>query len=144
MTRTAAMLVLFASMILATSALAQPPAEWSLEQNVPEPFCNEEGSAGTVIQFGVAELSRVTIEVLDASMTSVVRVLVDGYLAPGMHTVAWDGLDSLGERVPEGAYPYRMTAIRDQVVFMDVKVAHVSCSTPASPDEWGAIKALFR
>ena len=134
---------------LGGSALAQVPPvpDWSLSQNAPEPFCNLEGAGGTAIQFGVAEHARVTLDVWDASMASVVRVLLDGVLAPGSHMVAWDGHDSLGVPVPDGTYPYRMTATDDggtEVLFQDTKVAHMSCATSAVGETWTVIKAVYR
>jgi hypothetical protein len=127
-------------------ALAQTP-EWSLSQNAPEPFCNDEGGGGTAIQFTVLVQAHVSIEVWDAGMTSVVRSLVDGFLEAGVHMVVWDGRDSLGVRVPNGEYPYRMTATdagETGVLFDDAKVAHVQCDTPVSGETWSAIKALYR
>ena len=39
------------------------------------------------------------------------RVLVSaGRQDAGLHTIAWDGRDALGRRVPSGIYYYRLTA----------------------------------
>lgn len=119
----------------------------SLEQNVPDPFCNTHGGDGTNIQFALASDARVTMQVWDAGMVAVVRTLIDGQNLPaGAHMVRWDGLDTLGAVLPAGPYPYRLTAAdRDgSILFEDTKVAHVDCTTLLRPTPWSRIKALYR
>jgi hypothetical protein len=37
-----------------------------------------------------------------------VRVVADGWFAPGTHTVMWDGVDSQGRPSSTGLYFYRL------------------------------------
>jgi len=60
------------------------------------------------LQLG-ADASKVSVSIQDASGT-VVRVLDAGALAAGTQTVAWDGKNTSGNRVPAGSYTVAVTA----------------------------------
>jgi len=80
------------------------PDVFSLKQNYPNPF-----SPATTIEYGVAETSGVTIRIFDV-LGREVRTLVDQTVAPGQHSVQWDGTDANGRRLPSGLYLYQMEA----------------------------------
>jgi len=147
MVRLGVLVVLVALLLLGGSALAQIP-DWSLGQNAPEPFCDDEGGGGTTIRFTLQTQARVAMNVWDADMTFVVRSLIEGELKnPGVYMIAWDGHDQAGVRVPDGAYPYTLIATNEgggEILFQDTKVAHVQCDTPVAVTTWGVIKALYR
>ena len=127
-------------------ALAQPP-EWSLAQNVPDPFCNVVGDGSTTIAFAVETQAHVLLEVLDTDGVSAVRTLVDGILAAGLHSVIWDGTDSLGVPVPNSSYAYMMTATEEggtEILFRDTRTAHLNCANPTDPETWGHFKSRYR
>lgn len=87
----------------AASAVPGVTAAPRLAQNQPNPF-----NPATEIAFsvGVGD-GATTLEVFDAAGRRV-RGLVSGVLAAGDHTVAWDGTDDGGRRVPSGLYLYRL------------------------------------
>ena len=57
----------------------------------------------TRLAFALAQVSAVRVEVLDLSGRRVRRVF-EGSLAPGPHSVVWDGLDDAGRPLPPGVY----------------------------------------
>ena len=73
------------------------PEAYILKQNYPNPFNPE-----TRISFGIPESGLVQVVVYDA-LGRQIRVLVDGALHAGMHTVVFDARD-----LPSGVYFYRM------------------------------------
>jgi hypothetical protein len=86
--------------LLATTA---PRITTFLGQNRPNPF-----NPTTTIEFGLAERSRVTLEIYDAAGRFVGR-LVDGEREAGVHRETWDGAAGNGSRVTSGIYFYRLT-----------------------------------
>ncbi len=139
--------VLATILLLACSALAQPPGEFVLHQNEPDPFCLEVFPNGTAIRFELPQNAHVRLEVSSPDTTSVVRTLIDGNLITGYHEVIWDGRDTLGEVVEDGAYPYTMTAAEapgGPVLYEETLVATVSCGSPVDEITWGCIKAVYR
>ena len=58
---------------------------------------------------GVA--TRVTIEVLGDNGEVVRRIQSESAGTVGAHQVQWDGLDEDGDRLPEGVYQFRVTAV---------------------------------
>jgi hypothetical protein len=85
----------------------EPPARgyrWALGQNTPNPCIT-----GTDIGYEIARPSPVRIKVYNA-LGQVVRVVADGPMEPGQHTVHWDGRNALGERVTSGVYFYKIEA----------------------------------
>jgi len=63
---------------------AEVPEEFGLSQNYPNPF-----NPSTRLTLSVPGLERVTVEVYDLLGRRVAQ-LVDGVLAPGLHTVEWN------------------------------------------------------
>lgn len=80
------------------------PQEYSLNQNMPNPF-----NPSTTINYQIPEAGRVQI-VLYNVLGQEVRTLVSQNLEAGFHNVVWDGNDDFGRRVASGLYVYRMTA----------------------------------
>jgi hypothetical protein len=139
-TRLALLLVL----LLAGPALAQPPA-WSLQQNSPDPFCGS--TAPTIIQFSMGQSARVVLEVWNEDMSVVVRTLIDADLVAGSHQVVWDGRDDASMPLPDGTYPYVLTAMQtggSDILFQDTRDAHISCAVAAESRSWSALKATYR
>ena len=128
---------------MAAGAAAQilpPPPSWALNQNTPDPFCGT-----TVIEFGLAQNAHAQLAVWNDDQTAIVRQLVDGMLAAGLYTVAWDGLDDQGADVPDGQYPYRLVAQVDGATAFDsTLVLHVQCNVAAGERTWGALKGSYR
>jgi hypothetical protein len=83
-----------------------PPARYSLEQNYPNPF-----NAGTVIDFSLHSRSHVTLTIYNL-LGRRVRVLFEGALPAGSHTVTWDGTDGDGSPVAGGVYFYELRTER--------------------------------
>jgi len=80
------------------------PMEFSLSQNVPNPF-----NPVTTIRFALPEAGHVTLAVYDIN-GRLVRNLAAGRLEAGQHSVVWDGRDGTGRAVASGVYVYRLTA----------------------------------
>ncbi|GJM44109.1 MAG: hypothetical protein DHS20C21_09510 [Gemmatimonadota bacterium] len=74
-----------------------------LRQNSPNPF-----ATSTQIEFQLPQAADVKLAVYDAT-GRLVRDLANGRREAGAHQVAWDGRDSLGERVAAGVYFYRLS-----------------------------------
>ena len=75
-----------------------------LQQNAPNPF-----NGSTVISFQIpASMAGPTRLVVYNLTGQIVRVLTDGYLAPGAHVVGWDGKDGRGQEAASGVYIYRL------------------------------------
>jgi len=85
------------------------PMEFSLSQNVPNPF-----NPVTTIRFTLPEAGHVTLVVYDIN-GRLVRALVGQAFLPGRHEVTWDGRDSNGRPVASGVYVYRLTAAQGVV-----------------------------
>ncbi|MDM7916817.1 MAG: FlgD immunoglobulin-like domain containing protein [Candidatus Eisenbacteria bacterium] len=63
---------------------------------------------GTALRYELSEEGPVDVRILDVQ-GRVVRALVSGgIVAPGSHTVPWDGRNDSGQRVPSGVYFARM------------------------------------
>ncbi len=142
MNRTLLPLAVIVTLATAAGASAQvvpPPPSWSLQQNEPDPFCG-----ATAIRFGVAEAAHVQLAVWDAGMTAIARWLVDGQLAAGEFEVIWDGRDDQGGKLPDGEYPYRLTAMVGGVnAFEDASAAHLLCNVSVEPQTWGTLKSIY-
>jgi hypothetical protein len=85
----------------ATDAL---PAQFTLYSARPNPFTQR-----TAIRFGLPVASQVRLEVFDIQGRRV-RVLQDGVLPAGYHSVDWDSRDGSGAKVSPGTYFYRLRA----------------------------------
>jgi hypothetical protein len=86
------------------------PIAFSLHQNVPNPF-----NPRTTLRFSVPEASAVRLAVYDVN-GRMVRTLISGERAAGMHEVTWDGTDDVGRAVASGVYVYRLTTDADVAV----------------------------
>ncbi|MBI5060523.1 M6 family metalloprotease domain-containing protein [candidate division KSB1 bacterium] len=79
------------------------PAEYSLDQNFPNPF-----NASTQIRFGLPQAGLVNITVFDP-LGRRVAVLVDEQRAAGIHVLTWGGDDGNRRSLASGAYLLRLT-----------------------------------
>jgi hypothetical protein len=73
------------------------PIEYNLSNNYPNPF-----NPATNIEYSIPENTYVTIKIYN-SLGSLVKILVDGYRAPGIYSVEWEPKD-----IPSGVYYYRI------------------------------------
>ena len=109
--RWVAVTVLVAGLLGVPQARAQtvtPPEEdFRLEQNFPNPFTP--GVSPTIFTYRVDSEGHVRLIVYNL-LAQEVAVLVDQRQGPGLHRVAWDGLDRNGEPVPAGVYWYKLEA----------------------------------
>jgi len=78
------------------------PGRYLLAQNYPNPF-----NPSTNISFTLGTAGHVRLEVFN-TLGQRVRVLTNGQLQAGAHEVAWDARSDDGQRVPSGAYLYRI------------------------------------
>jgi len=87
------------------------PGDFVLKQNYPNPF-----NPSTTISFEVPAPSgqKVTLAIFNV-LGRRVRVLVNEKLAPGSHSIAWNGRDQSGKSVASGVYLYRLKAENYQV-----------------------------
>lgn len=142
------MLFLSAVLILAPGMnAAQPPGHFELLQNVPNPFCPSDIGGITDIRFALPQQSEVLLEVWNPDTTAVVRTLVQGALAAGYHSMAWDGSDDGGSDLVAGTYPYSLTAIdpdSGDTLFQNTLAATIDCTVASKTGTWGRIKAGFR
>lgn len=59
-------------------------------------------------RFGLAKAGRAGLEIYNV-LGQKVKVLTDGYLPAGNHTVKWNGCDESGRKVSSGIYVYRLS-----------------------------------
>jgi len=72
---------------------------------------NGDGNLDVVpVIYSLSEDALVTVEVLDESRAIVRTVLEEEPHATGQHTIVWDGLDRLGQVLPDGKYFVRVGA----------------------------------
>ncbi len=100
------------------------PRSFVLRQNYPNPFFAEQAqgagagrTTGTSVNFvlkGSAPLT-VRLDILNVR-GQVVRTLVQRPLAPGEHTVHWDGRDESGRLASSGVYLYRLVAGSERLI----------------------------
>jgi hypothetical protein len=83
---------------------AEPPNLSSLGENFPNPFNPE-----TDIAFRLAERQEVQLTIYNI-LGEKVKVLANGVMSAGAHTVRWDGRDEAGNSVSSGIYFYRLSA----------------------------------
>ena len=84
---------------------------FALGQNSPNPF--RPGMLSTTLHFTLPSDRDVELRVFDVSGRSI-KMLAKGHMAPGVHTLAWNGTDDRGSRVPSGVYFYRLLAGSDR------------------------------
>ncbi len=77
--------------------------------NYPNPF-----NPSTTINLNLPTTSRVTIDIYNV-LGAKVRVLQDGVLSAGNHSIEWDGTDNNGRELSSGIYFYRVQAGNDIV-----------------------------
>jgi hypothetical protein len=82
----------------------QVPLMYALKQNYPNPF-----NPTTTFEFTLEAAGPVNMAVYDLAGHKI-RTLVDESMAPGTHSVTWDGRDDAGIRMSAGVYFYRLTA----------------------------------
>lgn len=80
------------------------PVALRLAGNHPNPFNPE-----TRIEFALGAAAATRLEVFNI-MGQRIRVLYEGTLGAGPHSVTWDGTNDQGQRVGSGMYFYRITA----------------------------------
>ena len=80
------------------------PTGFALQQNYPNPF-----NPSTVISFELPVRSIGQLAIY-ATTGQLVRTLISGEYAAGLHHVAWDGRDDKGKRVASGTYFYQISA----------------------------------
>jgi len=61
------------------------------------------GSGRTMISFGLAEASNVSLAI-DSAAGRLVASLADGPMEKGSHSITWNGTDGNGRAVPPGVY----------------------------------------
>ncbi|MCI0329959.1 MAG: T9SS type A sorting domain-containing protein [candidate division Zixibacteria bacterium] len=81
---------------------ANRPRSFALFQNYPNPF-----NPATKIDFALPRSGYARLEVFNV-VGQRIRVLVDGELSAGLHSVVWDGRESSGQLVGSGIYFYRL------------------------------------
>jgi len=134
-------------LLTVSMAQAQPrPPEWTLSQNDPNPFCNE--NSYTRIRYALAQQSHALLRIWSPDTSAVARVLINGLQSAGFYEVVWDGRNGIGDLLQNGEYPYSLTATEvggELVLFERMLVSSVRCAPVAvSPETWGKIKILFR
>jgi len=77
-------------------------ADARLLGNSPDPFRRE-----TTVAYELGALTRVRVSIYDVA-GRLVRVVVDGRMPAGRHSVRWDGTDTGGARVAPGVYFCRL------------------------------------
>jgi len=86
------------------------PKEFALGPAIPNPF-----NSSVELHFEVPEKARVRLEIWDV-LGRRVRVVFDGEVEAGAHSVVWDGKDSRGGNAPSGVYFYRLVADKVSLV----------------------------
>ena len=72
---------------------------------------NGDGNLDTLpVVYSLSTDATVTVEVLDESRSPVRTLIQEELQASGQHTVVWDGLDRLGQVLPDGRYHFRVAA----------------------------------
>ena len=71
----------------------------------PNPF-----RQATRIRFGLARTGSASLEIFDPAGRLVAKPIDRASLAPGYHTLTWDGTTSAGERAPSGMYFCRLVS----------------------------------
>jgi hypothetical protein len=84
------------------------PNSFALRQNYPNPF-----NPSTSIDFTIPVSGMTTLVVYDV-LGRQVKILMNGIVRAGTHSVQWDGRDSRGTPVGSGVYLYRLAAGLDR------------------------------
>ena len=86
--------------------LSPPPGEYTLNQNVPNPF-----NPSTVIGYRIPEAAPVRLAIYNL-LGQEVRVLVDRHVEAGSFTATWDGKDEMGRQVASISTGFRQAVSR--------------------------------
>ncbi len=89
---------------MAVSLTGNLPADYSLAQNIPNPF-----NPQTSIEYSLPVASQVLLDIFNVNGQRVIT-MVDGYREAGRHEVTWRGVDSDGNPIASGLYFYRLEA----------------------------------
>lgn len=92
-----------AAFVTGVSQNSNIPQEFALEQNYPNPF-----NPTTQIRFTNPQAGQVKLSIFDL-LGREVKVLYQGSLNAGEHTLTWHGRNTSGEAVPSGVYFCRLT-----------------------------------
>jgi hypothetical protein len=92
-----------------TDEIETPALPLVLDQNRPNPF-----NPSTEIRFSLPHRCAVRLNVFDAA-GRLVRVLHNGILGPGGHSIVWDGTNNAGRAVGSGVYFYRLCAGKEAI-----------------------------
>ncbi len=87
-----------------TDEIETPTLPLVLDQNHPNPF-----NPSTEIRFSLPHRCAVRLDVFDAA-GRLIRVLHDGTLGQGRHSIVWDGTNNAGRAAVSGVYFYRLRA----------------------------------
>jgi hypothetical protein len=79
---------------------------FALAQNFPNPFAPARSHA-TAIRYHLAEAAAVTLRIYDV-LGREIRTLVERREPAGERLAMWNGIDSRGNKVPNGIYFYRL------------------------------------
>jgi flagellar hook assembly protein FlgD len=111
------LLAILAVAAIGTTLVLLFPMDWvrtpnvtiSMEHRAISP--NGDGNLDTLpVVYSLSADAMVTVEVLDESRSPVRMLIQEEPQAAGQHTVVWDGLDRLGQVLPDGRYHFRVTA----------------------------------
>ncbi len=87
-----------------TTVTSSSPTQFSLEQNMPNPF-----NPVTTIHYFIPSRSFVELSIYNIS-GQLVRTLMSDMQTQGYHSVLWNGRNDAGTRVSSGVYIYRLKA----------------------------------
>jgi hypothetical protein len=136
-----------AAVVERAAAQGEPPLEWALGQNDPNPFCGSRGES-TEIQVTIVEPCYLYILIFSPDRSHVVWRSEDvAFHGAGWAWIHWDGKDNHGEALADGLYPYEVEVsclVLDCMLYSASRTAQIDCTTPVSPVRWGSAKRLFR
>jgi hypothetical protein len=136
-----------AAVVERAAAQGEPPLEWALGQNDPNPFCGSRGET-TEIQVTIAQPCYLYILIFSPDKSHVVwRSETVTFQGAGWAWFHWDGKDNRGEVLADGLYPYEVEVsclVIDCMLFSASRTAQVDCTTAVLPSTWGSVKRLFR
>jgi hypothetical protein len=92
-----------------TEAIETPALPLVLEQNRPNPF-----NPSTEIRFSIPQRCSVRLEVFDTA-GRLIKILRDGAMNAGAHSIMWDGTNDAGRAVGSGIYFYRLSAGKEKI-----------------------------
>ena len=87
---------------LVVGEAATVPGDYRLDQNYPNPF-----NPSTAISFALKHDADVKLMIYNV-LGQKVRMLQNGFLSAGTHTLTWDGRTDLGDIAQSGIYFYRI------------------------------------